>query len=553
MEQETKISLLELDETGELAELVSDVIDRLESVPTFASISDFSLRANIRSNIAALLTPLPKVPVDRAFAPMFRSAYVRAASRKQSLTKSLGIHIVVAAALLYLPSLPNPVATSDSIRINEYKVLYFSKSDLLPPISTPKKDRKSPTAQRTKPSIPTTPSNERSLNAPPLQELVSHPEKPDNTRQTIVQPDAPNLRIEAHVDIPNMIVWRDNVVPPRPDADESKQSLARVRVPRLPTPVVQAPIPEPPKLDVAKQDLSAIHMTAVPLARVPKLPVPRTPDPEVPKLEEQPPPDINPVALKNLVAIGITPAPPKENVKVPEGNRSGEFAASMDASRERAPKVISMPDVPNSDFSQELAKIRVPDLTIPGNGRALPPAPAPVVMTPPEPTRSASPVTRQPNLRDLMAKATQPPSLPTMTRGIQTDPFFGPRRVFTTSINMPNLTSGSGSWVLRFAELNADGGAGNEEISSPEAIRKVDPQYVPSAVRDRVEGTVTLVAHILRDGSVKDVKVLSSVDPRLDASAAAAFVNWEFRPARKHGQPVDLEVIVQIPFRLPQS
>jgi len=31
---------------------------------------------------------------------------------------------------------------------------------------------------------------------------------------------------------------------------------------------------------------------------------------------------------------------------------------------------------------------------------------------------------------------------------------FGSKRVYTLQVNMPNLTSVSGSWILNFAELN---------------------------------------------------------------------------------------------------
>ena len=115
---------------------------------------------------------------------------------------------------------------------------------------------------------------------------------------------------------------------------------------------------------------------------------------------------------------------------------------------------------------------------------------------------------------------------------------------------MPNLASGAGSWILRFAERDGEG-SGEEEISSPVAVRKVDPKYAPAAVRERVEGTVTLAAQILRNGKVTSVKVVQGLDPRLDLSAVEALTLWQFEPARKKGVPIDLEVMVQIPFRLP--
>ncbi|MGH9783462.1 MAG: energy transducer TonB [Terriglobia bacterium] len=206
-----------------------------------------------------------------------------------------------------------------------------------------------------------------------------------------------------------------------------------------------------------------------------------------------------------------------------------------------------------------MADLRVPHLSIAGDRTSAVPEPA----TPSEPEssavaspRMAAPAPSNPPARDLralMARAARPALLPDAPRprGIRADPeFFGDKRVQTVYINMPNLTSGAGSWILRFAERDAEGRE-EGEITSPVAVKKVDPKYAPSAVRDRVEGTVTLAAQILRDGTVASIEVVRGLDPRLDLSAVQALTLWEFVPARKKGVPVDLDVLVQIPFRLP--
>ncbi|HWP84373.1 MAG TPA: energy transducer TonB, partial [Terriglobia bacterium] len=130
--------------------------------------------------------------------------------------------------------------------------------------------------------------------------------------------------------------------------------------------------------------------------------------------------------------------------------------------------------------------------------------------------------------------------------------FFGRRRVYTVYMNMPNLTSASGSWVLRFAEPEGPGPAQDSEteLTTPVAIRKVDPMYVASAMREGVEGIVTLAALVLKDGTLANIRVVGSLDPRLDSSAVAALTQWRFRPARKNGAAIDLEVLIQIPFRI---
>jgi TonB family protein len=113
-------------------------------------------------------------------------------------------------------------------------------------------------------------------------------------------------------------------------------------------------------------------------------------------------------------------------------------------------------------------------------------------------------------------------------------------------INLPNLTSAGGSWVIRFAEL--DGNVAEGELSTPVAVTKVDPAYPPSLQQDGIQGTVVLYALIHTDGTVGDIRVLHGLEDRLDESAMKALSRWRFRPARKSGTPVDIEAVVQIPF-----
>jgi TonB family protein len=124
---------------------------------------------------------------------------------------------------------------------------------------------------------------------------------------------------------------------------------------------------------------------------------------------------------------------------------------------------------------------------------------------------------------------------------------FGARKFYSMTLNMPNLNSAGGSWVMRFAELKEDTESG--DLVAPLATRKVDPGYPAELMRRNVQGTVTLYAVIRSDGSVGEVRVLRGVDERLDEYARAALSHWHFHPATKNGSAVDLEAVVLIPFR----
>jgi protein TonB len=132
---------------------------------------------------------------------------------------------------------------------------------------------------------------------------------------------------------------------------------------------------------------------------------------------------------------------------------------------------------------------------------------------------------------------------------------FGPKRVYSMNINMPNLSSATGSWILHFSELETDAIGyrvpSSDDLQGPEPLRKVDPKYPQTLMADHVEGEVVLYAVIRRDGSVDSIQLVRGIDPQLDANAIEALSQWKFRPAGRDGKPVDLEAIVYIPFRAP--
>jgi TonB family protein len=128
------------------------------------------------------------------------------------------------------------------------------------------------------------------------------------------------------------------------------------------------------------------------------------------------------------------------------------------------------------------------------------------------------------------------------------DAVFNGKRYYSLTLNMPNLSSVQGSWIIRFAELKDKPEKG--DLIAPVAVEKIDPAYPPDLVRDHIEGTVTLYAVIRSDGTVGEIRLLRGIDSRLDENARIALSRWRFRPALKNGAAVDLEAVIHIPFRL---
>ena len=87
-------------------------------------------------------------------------------------------------------------------------------------------------------------------------------------------------------------------------------------------------------------------------------------------------------------------------------------------------------------------------------------------------------------------------------------------------------------------------------VAPPVPHRKVDPKYVASAASDRVEGKVQLFCVIGREGKVSSIELVHGADERLNQSAEEALAKWEFYPATRNGQAVDVDVVVEIPFVL---
>lgn len=139
-----------------------------------------------------------------------------------------------------------------------------------------------------------------------------------------------------------------------------------------------------------------------------------------------------------------------------------------------------------------------------------------------------------------------PPPAPAMRSSAAPDPMLDGRVVYTMAIQMPNVTSYSGSWMVWYAAREQTSG----KMRAPSPRRKVDPKYIASAVADGVEGVVRLGATIRRDGRVDAVKLLRHLDDRLDRSAMESLAKWEFEPAQHDGTAVDVDAVFEIPFRL---
>jgi TonB family protein len=87
-------------------------------------------------------------------------------------------------------------------------------------------------------------------------------------------------------------------------------------------------------------------------------------------------------------------------------------------------------------------------------------------------------------------------------------------------------------------------------VKAPRALHTPDPKYSKSAKKQGIQGTVTLSVVIGTDGKARDVKVVNSLEPTLDANAIAAVKTWKFAPATKDGRPVAVAMRLEIDYKL---
>ena len=88
------------------------------------------------------------------------------------------------------------------------------------------------------------------------------------------------------------------------------------------------------------------------------------------------------------------------------------------------------------------------------------------------------------------------------------------------------------------------------DVTSPQALHKVNPAYPPDAKAAKIQGTVVLRVVISAAGTPDEVTVQDSVDPSLDAAAVEAVRQWTFSPGLRKGEPVAVEVAITINFQL---
>ncbi len=551
------------------------------------------------------------LPLESAPAAFWRDVFVDRGLPWRHFLQSAAYH-VLALALIWAGSrflALQPHATPQPT-FTKADVVYYEPSEYLPPLDT---------------RLPnSTPAHKADPEYSP-QPIISLPPEPDNRSQTLLNHKdvtPPNIQLQQDLALPNVVAWLETT-PGKPQLPIGPApAVPASEITRLAPQMERSVIAPPPEVQAASRETLQAPQPSViapppdveagTARRLGDLNIGRStviaPAPQL-ALDEQralpsrtssalrpsaqviaPPPSLGAsggsrsggmIALSLHPAVGAPPAPPA-------GNRRGTFAATPEGHRgaSGAPGASAGSGKEIGSNGKKTSGDLPSGLYVGKTSNAA----SPVAGDPTAKTKTSSVYSVNPNLianarpARVSAQPMQPASESKLSQ--EERAVFGNRKFYSLSLNMPNLNSAGGSWIIRFAALNLDlspaalaaraaassdassgnsssgnsspgnassanASSGNQsgDLSAPSATRKVDPAYPLELMRQNVGGTVILYAIIHADGTVGSIRVLRSVDDRLDLFASQAIAKWQFQPATKNGAPVDVEATFWIPFR----
>jgi hypothetical protein len=480
--------------------------------------------------------------------------------RPTSFVLSILFHVVVVTGLLLLPSV-EPADRTHSNSTPIYDQLIKPEEKKIVWYSPPKKKLPDVSAQQRIGTFPTPRAPQKSDVA-----IIATAPQPKSVKQFIWQP-VPKVEIHQDLPAPNLIsraamaipapppppepkpkvdkpdtagvkAPQPNISPPAPNGDVNKAEQANTQPVEIPKPrkafVPPPPSQRPPRVVIPVQTadvpLPDANITGAPTARA------ALPDGiGAPSFSKgAPPPPTAPPGPANAagngrVDIAVVGLHPNDKGQVPDGSRPGQFAQA--------------PTVGEIATGEVKGGVGVPNLTIQDDRKPV----APPHVDPPRKVvlyadrlRSLPVSTLSVPLRP--ASRTIPPSIEARFQG---------RNVYTMVIPIENLAEYSTDWIVWFAEREPKPGGGEVlNMRAPIPLRKFESvEPVPPGARTELR--VQLAGIISKDGKLEVRALLRNLTPALESAVLRDVQSWEFKPATRDGAPVDIDVVIEIPFSLP--
>src|SRR5579871_3732231 len=322
----------------------------------------------------------------------------------------------------------------------------------------------------------------------PRQRIFTDPVKPNHLKQTLINPKAPMEAPKLLPQMPNMVELAATTGPAKPKVTISEDALKQLHPHERKVKLVKVAPPEDAPVMQEQQMASELNIPATENGPArPKLEINAGVAPRAARREQAgdvaaPAPEMTSAAggasAQTLIALSATPGPAAPPAP-PAGNLAAKVAISPDAGKKggavdpnaggggKSPVGVSISGgnpPAKSGISGLGAGTRV------GSMRSL----------------SARP---QDSASDDEPVRVGPPDFKALPAGAKPEQVFVGKRTYSMNVNMPNVSSATGSWILNFAELHPEHAHMTAtDLASPVVLKKVDPKYPPTAVAERIEG-----------------------------------------------------------------
>jgi hypothetical protein len=333
------------------------------------------------------------------------------------------------------------------------------------------------------------------------QAIIASSRKPKSKQMLILVP-APKIEIHEDLPAPLLVARLNLALPPGPARPKPKSFVP----PQPPKPEPKLPIPTP-ILDAQAVPVISL-MVAPPLATD----APTSPIGDAPA---------------DIAVASLHPSQKADDL-VPNGERPGRFS--------KAP----IQGAAASGDANASAALTAPDLTIrhPKQER-----------TAVTPTRAVLYAERVRNIPLSTLSAPLRPASRMIPQEVDTR--FRGRNVYTIVIPMENMLGYAGDWIIWFADRKSKPGE-TPVVRAPVPFRKLEAVDQPPP-SDRTRDRIQLAATLTTNGRLDGITLLSKTDIAMQDTVFQDLTSWEFRPAMRDGAPVDVDVILEIPFNLPTA
>lgn len=427
--------------------------------------------------------------------------------RPSSIFVSLVIHgITTVLLVLVAPPTQAPVRPiyDELIRPQAHKIIWYDFRKKLPDVK--------PTPAG---NTALTPRGVKKSN----RVLIAASPNARSSEQFIWLP-APQIEIHQDIPLPNLIA---RIRTPPPELENSAKPRRAFtpppqapRQPRIPVqaPAIALPAPDPSMLGSSNIPKSSIDFRGATLPAPPAPPQQSNNAPSSPG--------------NSVINVAVASTHPTENNEtLPTGERPGRFS--------EAP-IQGAAGVSGAGRATDLT---IPNLTVRDMNR-----------TPGEGSRpGAKTILYTDVVRSLPSTTLSVPLRPGSRRiPAAVDARFQGRYVYAMVLPMENLSPYAGDWILWFAERDQKAGDA-PLIRSPVPFRKIISGERAGA-SGRMEQRMQLAAVITKDGRIESASLLTKAAAAIEQTFIQDLTSWEFKPATRDGAPVNVDVIVEIPFLL---